>query len=752
MYGQKFAGQSTLPQVINVPSGIPRISIAPSQTQQAITLHQQGKLQEAANLYQAVLRENPTQPECLHYFGLLLHQVGNHADALPLMLKAAALQKSNPAIYSNLSLIYLELKNIPAALECCERALALDRNFPDALNNRGNVLRELNRFEEALHSYTAALERRPGFLEAYANSGLINQTLGDHAEALRCFDKAIALQPSAFLYNARGCMLRELFKLPEALESFGRALELQADFIEAWINQAGAHFLQGEPQKASASLERALQIAPQSAELRLRRLIMRVPIILHRNDDVPAIRAAFAKDLADFTQWLADNNVPDPLEAVGCIQPFYLAYHELCNRELLTPYGAACAQLMQGWSSTQKLAPLSARRIRPHIIKVGVVSAHFLDHPVWNAFVKGWFRELDQSGFELHAFYLGLAEDAQTTYARTRASAFHSGAKTEAAWAELIVSSGIDVLIYPELGMDNLTIKLAAMRLAHVQLATWGHPETTALPTMDAYLSATGFEGAGADAHYVEKLFLLPGLGCYYEPEQVAQVDLAMADLGIGKDAILFICAGSPYKYAPKYDHVFVDIARRLKDAQFIFFKIQQLQSVGDQFHQRIAAAFRAAGLDPERHLRIVPWQAKPQFHSIMRKAAVYLDTIGFSGFNTAMQAVECGLPIVTVEGHFMRGRFASAILKQLGLPELVCKNSDDYVNTAVNLATNAALQANARETIQTNRKKLYTDASAIRAMEDVLRQLCGAPPARLATSSPWSKLKRLLGASSPSL
>jgi hypothetical protein len=50
-----------------------------------------------------------------------------------------------------------------------------------------------------------------------------------------------------------------------------------------------------------------------------------------------------------------------------------------------------------------------------------------------------------------------------------------------------------------------------------------------------------------------------------------------------------------------------------------------------------------------------------------MKQARLYLDTIGFSGFNTAMLAVECGLPVVTREGRFMRGRLASGHSKAYG-------------------------------------------------------------------------------------
>jgi predicted O-linked N-acetylglucosamine transferase (SPINDLY family) len=104
-----------------------------------------------------------------------------------------------------------------------------------------------------------------------------------------------------------------------------------------------------------------------------------------------------------------------------------------------------------------------------------------------------------------------------------------------------------------------------------------------------------------------------------------------------------------------------------------------------------------------------------------MNKADIYLDTIGFSGFNTALQAIECGLPIVTREGRFMRGRLASGILKRIGLRELIAKDDDDFVNLAVKIATDQKYNRLIRNKIDKNRDFLYNDLKPIRALEQFI-------------------------------
>jgi protein O-GlcNAc transferase len=693
--------------------------------QRALGLHQQGRLVEAADLYSAILRTTPNQIDCLHYLGLVKHQMGFNEEAVGLIRQAIGLNPSDPFPHSNLGLALHGLGQYQAALDSYERALALNPQFVEAIANRGNVLRDLGHFDAALQSYADALALRPDHLDAVVNSAMILQGLGRYAQALECFDRAIALNPSAYFYNARGCMLQKLFRLDEALASFDRAIGLQGDYLEAWSNKGGTHYLLGQHQGAVQSFDRCIAFNPQSAETRLKRLTMRIPMILDAHDDVATIRANYASDLAAFSQWLDHNPVPNPLEVVGSCQPFYLAYHAQNNRDLIAPYGQVCVRLMAQWAAQNSLAPLPPRPVGVSKIRIGVASAHVTDHPVWTAIVRGWFQEIDTKRFELHVFHLSTDEDGQTALARARATAYHSGAKTTLEWAQLIIASEVDVLLYPELGMDQLTPQLAAMRLAHRQAATWGHPETTGLPTIDLYLSADGFEDTQAQACYTERLVPLPNLGCYYEPAAVSVVEIKLADLGIKAGSALLVCPGSPYKYAPQHDSVLAAIAKRVPNAQFLFFSVPGLQALSDKLQQRLAASFQAAGLDPARHLVVVPWATRPQFYSIMRQADVFLDTIGFSGFNTAMQAVDCALPIVTVEGKFMRGRFGSAILRRMGLDELVQQDDSSYVHAAVKLASDPAYKATLKAKMTAQRAVLYRDKAPVRALEQVLQDWC---------------------------
>jgi predicted O-linked N-acetylglucosamine transferase (SPINDLY family) len=166
-----------------------------------------------------------------------------------------------------------------------------------------------------------------------------------------------------------------------------------------------------------------------------------------------------------------------------------------------------------------------------------------------------------------------------------------------------------------------------------------------------------------------------------------------------------------------------VEIARRVPGGKLVFFRSQP-EALSLRLERRLRAAFGRAGLDLERHVVFLPWQHPQAFQAILGAADLYLDTVGFSGFNTALQALRCGLPVVTREGRFMRGRLASGMLRHIGLDELVATSDAGYVELAVALASDAGRRHNLRERLRGARERLFEDDAPVRALEAFLERV----------------------------
>jgi predicted O-linked N-acetylglucosamine transferase (SPINDLY family) len=684
-----------------------------------------GNLERAEALLKAALASKPDFPEAHVVLAGILEARGSAPAAIAALEAALALRPDYGGALRNLGMLQCRLQRWHEAGGTLSRAVAADPANADARFWLGNALVHLERFEEAAASYRGALEFRPEHPESLCRLGNVLADQGRKDEAGVVLQRALSLDPRlAEAQVGLGNLRAAEQKFEDAATLYRAAIGNEPGNVQAHVNLGNALVYLGEAEGAREAYDAALTLDPDYAAARWARAMCRIPVIRDADTDLARGRAELAQEFARLDQWFDARRSASGHLVVGVQQPFWLAYQDENNVELLRAYGRLCTRLMTAW---QESAGLRARAVRKSgALRIGVVSQYFRRHSVWDAFVKGWFQGIDRRRFELYGFHLGRARDAETQFAESRAVRFVQGPKSLRLWVEAILDVQPDVLIYPEVGMDPMTVKLASLRLAPAQAASWGHPETTGLPTIDYYLSAQGMEPDAAQANYSERLVALPHLGCHLEPDEVQVAPADPGRWGLPAGQPLLLCPGTPFKYAPEHDALYVEIARRLGDCRLCFF-ICGIPELSERLRQRLARAFARQGLEFERHVSFLPWLPKAEFYGLMRRADVMLDTLGFSGFNTALQASECGLPIVTCEGRYLRGRLASGILDRLGLRELIVATEEDYVGLAVRLARDPGYREQLRRRIESGRHLLYRDAAPIHALEDFLQRAASA-------------------------
>jgi predicted O-linked N-acetylglucosamine transferase (SPINDLY family) len=186
--------------------------------------------------------------------------------------------------------------------------------------------------------------------------------------------------------------------------------------------------------------------------------------------------------------------------------------------------------------------------------------------------------------------------------------------------------------------------------------------------------------------------------------------------LGLAPHDRILLCAGTPFKYAPKDDALLVDIARRCRPCKLVFFRARP-EPLAAMLEGRLRRDFDEAGLVFDDCVRFVPWQDHSAFFGLLESADVFLDSVGFSGFNTAMQAIECATPVVAWDGEFMRGRFASGILREIDLDEWVTSLPQTFVQRVEALCMDRSLRDRVRGQIAARREKLFDDHASVGAL-----------------------------------
>ena len=725
-----------------------------------------GRAATAADLLRQVTQRLPQDAAAQRRLAGALLLAGRPGEAVQPLRLAIAIEPGSARAHNNLGQALMQLGQWPEAILSCREALHLDPDYAIAHHNlgtalaasgalteadksfryaltlaprmvqawlgRGGLLVQRQLFTEALECFESALRIRPGDVATLIQKALVLLSLERPADSLECADQALSIDDgSAQAHNARAGALRRLNRRMEALQCLDRALSIDPGYAEAWCNHGMILHETGDHNGASNSYRQAVALNPGDLQARTRLIASHIPSVPASAADTRAARRIFDKALLELESWLGSTilGAEDAL-TVAQQQFFYLAYDDVLNRPLLERYRGACAARLAtlnlvGGPLRNSSVAAAAVAPEPKRFKLGFISAHVHNHSVFHAILRGWLKRLDRGNFEIHLFSLGSLHDDFTREARGLVDQFASGPKPTREWLRIIREHDLDAVIYPELGMNHTALALAATRLAPRQFAAWGHPETSGLPTIDGYLSGDLFEPPQAQDHYTEALIRLPNLGVHCEPHSPPSTGGDLSSLGIPNRGPLFICPGVPFKYRPQHDRILVDIARRLGHATFVFFQ-HASGELSRKLHERMARAFRNAGIDPTDHLRTIPWQPRAAFFALLRQADVYLDTIGFSGFNTMMQALECRLPCVTHRGEFMRGRLGSGILRRVGLAELVASDHEKYVELAVKIAEDQIYRARIRESLELNTATAFGDVDAVNSLARLL--LSGRP------------------------
>ncbi|MBF0294789.1 MAG: tetratricopeptide repeat protein [Magnetococcales bacterium] len=650
-----------------------------------IALYQQDRMPEMEALAGGTVAVEPDFGFGWKALALARQRLGREEEAFEAMCHAARLLPADAEVHANLGILLRGRGRVAEAEAAFRESIRLHPDGVEAHGALGFLLYDLERVEEAEAAFREVIRLAPDNAQAHANLGVLLNGRKRFVEAEACLREAMRLAPDLpDLHLNLGLVLGGNWRCREAWVHLQRALELQEDFhLARWI----------------------LAIA-------------RLPVHYLSCDEITRTRRAYGRALADLTARYSPDRM-DPavtFPLIGAIQPFHLAYQSRSDRFLQRGYGRLACAIMAAWLERQAPPPAPLPPARPDgRLRVGIVSGYFQRHPVWLVVVKGLVRHVDRSRFLLYGYHTTSECDDETRNAKRWFDGFRQGPFSLERWVQTIREDRLDLLFYPEIGMDPMTHRLACLRLVPVQVTSWGHPSTSGFPTMDFFLSGALLESANGDDHYTERLVRLPNTGCCWLPDGLFHPPYPFEPPGAA-DAVRLMSCGKSFKNLPRYDWVYPYLARQLGNCVFIFF--HQEKFTNNPFRERLGRAFAAEGLHMDDYCHFLPWLPKSYFLNLLKRMDVCLDTMPFSGFTTAMEILEYGVPLVTLEGNLMRNRLAAAVLRRMGITETIAGSAEEYVSIVLELARDPERRQALRERILSRYSLVCEDLSVVRAFE----------------------------------
>jgi CRISPR-associated protein Csy1 len=445
-----------------------------------------------------------------------------------------------------------------------------------------------------------------------------------------------------------------------------------------------------------------------------------LPMICADGDALRASRAEYAAGLS-----VLETELPAALRGLSEAQAldglrwtnFFLAYQGEDDRALHGRSGALAARVVETGARDWQ-APLAPRSGTSRRTRVGFASA-FFHVGTCGRYFKSWITDLDRDRFEVFVYHLFPGMDEVASAIARRADSFRSFGGTRARpsiVAPAIRADELDVLVYPELGMDACSFALASLRLAPRQYAGWGHPVTSGHATIDAFISCDAMEPPGSDAHYTERLVRLPDIGTRYEG-LAPPADAGRAAFGLPDGKVLLLCPQSLWKIHPDNDALFAELLAANKEALLLLFNGRH-PAITAEFMRRLERRFadmicRSGTCVFCRRSRTPIVAHQPRLRRDARHAALV-------GGNTSLDALACGLPIVTLPAR-MRGRQSAGMLGLLGVPELVARDRTEYLAIAGRLVRDALWRRELAAKIRAAQGRLFDAPAAIAPFQELL-------------------------------
>ena len=721
----------------------------------ALALHQQGKLGQAEAMYGQLLEIEPRSANVLHLLGVIAHQTGRNQRAVEMFDLAIEIDQNGPGhhynkgvalqelkqfegsvasynkaislnsefaeAYHNRGLSLQEINQIEAAVASFDKAIVLKPDFADAYSSRGNALKELKKFDAAVASYDRAIALRPDYAESYYNRGNALQELNQFDAAAANYDAAIALKPGYVeAYSNRGISLHELSQLEAAVASYDKAIELKSDYAKAHSNRGISMHALKQFDAAVASYDKAITLKPDYAEA-----------YYNRGNALQELKQ-FDDAVASYDKAFDLNPSLDTLPSVRQYSKFFICdWGDLSknllvceseislNKTTIAPLAAllffdkpelhlkSSKIFMESKYPKNKTLGEITKRTDGGKVRLGYFSADLHYHPV-----AIWLAEQvenhDKSKFELFAFSF-RSDIKDPMNARLEAAFDHFievDKMSNLEVAQLSRLKGIDIAL--DLGgyTQNSRPGIFAARAAPIQVSHLGFPGSMGAEYIDYVISDLHLIPETSQKHYTEKIAYVPCGATYDRQRQLSNEPLSRPHFGLPEKGFVFTCQNGCQKLMPEVFGIWMDILKAVPGS-VLWLLEPHPSAVANLTKEAQARGVEGDRLVFTKRETVAAEQEKARIGRYLASyslADLFLDTWPYNAGTTAIDALWAGLPVVTKAGVASVARMATSALQAIEVPELIVSTAQEYRELAVQLASDPQKLKSIQDKVQKNR------------------------------------------------
>ena len=667
------------------PPGImPDAAAMTAQWESAIREHQQGELVAARERYASVLALQPEHAPAHYLLGVVLRDGGETEGARAEFANALALAPGFVDARIAVAKAMQSAGDVEAAVALLAEGLAQAPQPLPLLRALGLALLAKHDGAGAADAFAHALAIEPTDGETHFNRGVAFQMVHRTADAAREYQHALAFRPDLVAADFNlGAVFRERGAVDAAVLAYENVLKAEPANVAAHRNLC--EVLQGAARvdtwlasfrRFEAKCPDALAVAVQGLEA-----------CQHRGDFAGVDR--YLDGLRQERFGATDAvELCDNLEQLLYLLLFFDIEPEVIFRFAQT-YDAT-ARSVYG-------APLgrpAARR--PGRIRIGYLSAdlsnHVMGKMMWQA-----VQHHDRDRFSLHFYSLSNARDAWTERFAGIAERFTVLADLgEREAARRIVDDDLDLLVDLSTHTRGAKPGILALKPARVQMTHVASAGTVGLSTVDFKLTDQRADLAESQQYQSEVLLAMDG--CVYPYRHIAPATthpFHRGALGVPAEAVLIGAFVAPLKLSRRCLGLWREVLARVPRARLVF------SPTDAAFRDSYARLAAAAGIASDRLLFLPQGRDDAENQARYELIDFVLDPLPFGGVNGTLEALDMGVPVVTLVGQRHGERTSFSILASLGVTQTVAQGGREYVDLAARLADDRAFAEDVRAAIR---------------------------------------------------
>ena len=581
------------------------------------------------------------------------------------------MHNNNAVAYYSLGNALRELGELDAAEKASRRAIDLSPDLAEAYSNVGATLDDMGKIEDAVNYYRKAIELKPELLVAHSNLGNALNQLGLLADAEEACLSALRIYPDfAEAYGILGNILKGMNNYTKAEEYYRKAISIKPSYAPPYSNlstllKLTSRFVEAlKYSKNAIELDVTLTSAQQTYSSMLAHLSDFGNVVEHSNF---AISGQYTNQTIWESRLFAWIYHPD------------LSAQEICDEHVR-------------WGKLQPevVAPsfVSRDKTPQRRLRVGYFSPDFRQHTC-RFYFDPLFANHDHLQVELFAYSNVSVEDDHTLRMKGYFDHWRSiRGVSDVQASELIQQDGIDILVDACGHMAGTRLGVFVHRPAPIQVTWLGAAWTTGLKQMDYAVFDPHMAPEGTCTS--EEIVRLPRTWAAFRPGDKA-MNTEVAELpALRTGQITFGYSGRTERLNYKVFSVWAKILQRLPSARLIL----DYRAFGDPLTREYYREFLARhGVDVTR----VVMRSSDNIFEALGEVDILLDSFPHSGGTMLFDALWMGVPALTLAARPPVGRIGTSLMTNLGLPEWVAKDEQEYEDKAVAFAQDIAALASLR-------------------------------------------------------